>query len=72
MRPGPRSPDTLVNRATVLHERLTRQALMQFARVHERHRDDLWAMAFKVADSADRSSGFGVGCSISSALVQFD
>jgi len=32
VRPGPGSPDTLVNRAIMLHERLTRQALMQLAR----------------------------------------
>jgi hypothetical protein len=31
MRPGPGSPDTLVNRANMLHERLTNQALMQLA-----------------------------------------
>ena len=29
--PG-RSPETLVNGASMVHERLTRQALMQFAR----------------------------------------
>jgi hypothetical protein len=33
--PGPGSPDTLVNTAIMLHERLTRQALMQLARLRE-------------------------------------